>query len=159
MTTTVSASAVVPAPPESVWALVADVTRMGEWSPECDGCTWVDGATGPEVGARFKGHNKRGIVAWSTTCTVTECEPGRVFAFAVGKDDPPDNIWRYSFVPSADGTMVTEVCEFPKPMSMGAKLVTLLTLRVRDREADLKKGIEATLAKLQVAARATTLGG
>ncbi len=159
MTSTVSASAVVLAPPESVWALVADVTRMGEWSPECDGCTWVDGATGPEVGAKFKGHNKRGVVTWSTTCTVTEAEPGRVFAFAVGKGVDPDNIWRYSFVPSSDGTMVTETCEFTKPLSTMSKLLTLVTLRVRDREADLKKGIEATLAKLQIAARATTLGG
>lgn len=157
MTSTVSASAVVPAPPESVWALVADVTRMGQWSPECDSCVWVDGATGPEVGAKFKGHNKRGWVTWSTTCTVTECEPGRVFAFAVGKDGDPDNIWRYSFVPHADGAMVTEVCEFTKPLGIASKLLTLATLRVRDREGDLKKGIESTLAKLQVAARAETL--
>jgi uncharacterized protein YndB with AHSA1/START domain len=159
MTGTVSASAVVPAEPETVWALVADVTRMGEWSPETDSCTWIDGATGPEVGAKFKGHNKRGLVSWSTTCTVTECEPGRVFAFAVGKDGAPDNIWRYSFVPHAEGTMVTETCEFPKPLGAAAKLVTLLTLRVRDRPADLQAGIEATLAKLQVAARASSLGG
>ena len=119
MTPTVSASAVVPAAPESVWALVADVTRMGEWSPECDSCEWLGGATGPDVGATFKGHNKRGISKWSTTCTVIECEPGRVFAFAVGKPEAPANIWRYSFVPSADGTMVTETCEFPKPMGLG----------------------------------------
>jgi len=152
----ISASAVVDAPPEKVWGMVADVTRMGEWSPECQSGEWV-GATGPEVGAVFKGHNKRGLVKWTTTCTVTECEPGRVFAFAVGKAESPDNIWRYSFVPSGDGTMVTETCEFPKPMSAAAKLLTLVTLRVRDREADLKKGIEATLAKLQVAGRAAML--
>ncbi|MCU1675147.1 MAG: polyketide cyclase [Frankiales bacterium] len=153
-----SASAVVQAPPETVWAMVADVTRMGEWSPECDSCTWIDGATGPEVGARFKGHNRRGWATWSTTCTVLECEPGRVFAFAVGgRPDAPDNVWRYSFVPAPDGTMVTETVEFPKPMGAAAKLVTLLTIRVRDREADLKRGIEKTLERLQVAGRAATL--
>jgi len=139
--------------------MVADVPRMGEWSPETDSASWLEGSTGPDVGATFKGHNKRGVISWSTTCTVTECEPGRVFAFAVGKSGAPDNIWRYSFVPHAEGTMVTETCEFPKPMSTGAKLITLLTLRVRDREADLKRGIDATLAKLQVAARAATLSG
>lgn len=159
MSSPVSGSAVLACSPEQAWSLVADVSRMGDWSPECDACTWIDGATGPEVGARFKGHNKRGLISWSTTCTVTECEPGRVFAFAVGKQDQPDNIWRYSFVPSADGTMATETCEFPKPMSAVSRLTTLLTLRVRDREADLKKGIEATLVRLQVAARAANLGG
>jgi len=153
----VSASAVLECSPEQAWAMVADVTRMGEWSPETDGAVWQDGATGPEVGASFKGHNKRGVITWSTTCTVTECEPGRVFAFAVGKTGDPDNIWRYSFVPHAEGTMVTETCEFPKPMSTGAKVITLLTLRVRDRPGDLQRGIESTLAKLAVAARAATL--
>ena len=156
--TSISASAVVQAPPETVWAMVADVTRMGEWSPETTACEWIDGATGPEVGATFKGHNKRGPVSrWTTTCTVTECEPGRVFAFAVGGAAQPDNIWRYSFVPAAEGTMVTETCEFPKPMSLPFKVITFVTLGVRDRESDLKRGIEQTLAKLQVAGRAATL--
>ena len=158
--TSVSASAVVDAPPERVWAMVADVTRMGEWSPETQSCEWIDGATGPEVGARFKGHNKRGPIArWTTTCTVIECEPGRVFAFSVGGTPAqPDNVWRYSFVPSGEGaTMVTETCEFPKPMSLPFKVITLATLGVRDREGDLKRGIEQTLAKLQVAGRAATL--
>ena len=157
--TSVSASAVVEAPPEKVWAMVADVTRMGEWSPETQSCEWVDGATGPDVGARFKGHNKRGPVArWTTTCTVVESEPGRVFAFAVGDAEKPDNVWRYSFVPSGEGaTMVTETCEFPKPMSLAFKAITFATLGVRDREGDLKRGIEQTLARLQVAGRAATL--
>lgn len=61
MSESVSGSALVEAPPETVWALVADVTRMGEWSPETVRCTWVDGATGPELGAAFKGDNKRGL--------------------------------------------------------------------------------------------------
>src|SRR5687768_18561768 len=95
-----SASAVVEAPPEKVWALVADITRMGEWSPETRSAEWIEGATGPEVGARFKGHNHRGpVVRWSTTCKVTECEPGRVFAFTVGDPESPACVWRYSFVP------------------------------------------------------------
>ena len=157
--TSVSGSAVLECSPEQAWAMVADVTRMGEWSPETDRATWLGGATGPEVGATFQGHNKRGLVTWSKTCTVIECEPGRVFAFAVGKAADPDNIWRYSFVPHGKGTMVTDTCEFPKPISNGTRLVTLLTLRVRDREGDLQRGIESTLAKLAVAARAAALSG
>jgi hypothetical protein len=30
-----------------------------------------------------KGHNRNGIYRWSTTCTVTDAQPGRVFAFDV----------------------------------------------------------------------------
>jgi len=152
-----SASAVVHAPPEKVWGLVADVTRMGQWSPETRSAEWVDGATGPDVGARFKGHNQRGPIArWTTTCTVIESEPGRVFAFAVGDPEDPDAIWRYSFVPAPDGTMVTETCELQKPIGLAYRLGHLV-FGVRDREGDLKGGIEKTLAKLQVAARAATL--
>jgi uncharacterized protein YndB with AHSA1/START domain len=153
-----SASAVVQAPPEKVWALVADVTRMGEWSPETRSAEWIDGATGPDVGARFKGHNQRGPIAkWTTTCTVIESEPGRVFAFAVGNPDKPDTVWRFSFVPAPDdATMVTETCELQGPIALKFRVGHLL-FGVTDRHGDLKRGIEATLAKLQVAGRAATL--
>jgi uncharacterized protein YndB with AHSA1/START domain len=73
-------------PPGRVWDLVSDVTRIGEYSPETFEAEWLDGATGPRAGARFRGHVRRngiGPVYW-TTCTVTAAEPGREFAFAVG---------------------------------------------------------------------------
>jgi polyketide cyclase/dehydrase/lipid transport protein len=46
------------APPARVWALIADVTRTGEWSPETHKAEWLDGATGPAVGARFRGRRR-----------------------------------------------------------------------------------------------------
>jgi hypothetical protein len=57
----------IDAPPEAIYDLVADVTWMGEWSPECIGCEWVDGATGPAVGARFRGRHRSGLARWSTS--------------------------------------------------------------------------------------------
>ncbi|MEP6623116.1 MAG: SRPBCC family protein, partial [Acidimicrobiia bacterium] len=47
------------ASPEAIWALVSDVTRIGEYSPETFEAEWLDGATGPAVGVRFRGHVKR----------------------------------------------------------------------------------------------------
>ena len=76
----------IEAPPADVWALVSDVTRIGEFSPETFEAKWTRGSTGPEVGATFKGHVKRngvGPTYWSG-CRVTACEPERVFEFAVG---------------------------------------------------------------------------
>ena len=70
----------VSAPPEKLYDLVSDVTRMGEWSPETAKCESIGGATGPAVGARFKGTNKR-RVWWSTDATVVAAERGRRFAF------------------------------------------------------------------------------
>jgi uncharacterized protein YndB with AHSA1/START domain len=101
------------APPDRVWDLVSDVTRIGEFSPETFEAKWADGATGPKVGARFRGHVKRngiGPVYW-TTCVVTACEPGREFAFGVGADGKPLNTWRYVLAPAGDGTDVTESFE------------------------------------------------
>ena len=71
----------VAAAPSALYAMVSDVTRMGEWSPENVGCAWIGGATGPAVGARFKGRNQRGWCRWSTVNEVVEAEAGRVFAF------------------------------------------------------------------------------
>ena len=98
------------APPDKVWGLVSDVTRIGRYSPETFEAEWLDGATGPAVGARFRGHVKRngkGPVYW-TTCSVSACEPGAVFAFGVGAGDKPLNVWRYDIVPAGDGSDVTE---------------------------------------------------
>ena len=101
------------APPDRVWDLVSDVTRIGTYSPETFEAEWLDGATGPEVGARFRGHVKRngkGPVYW-TSCTVLASEPGREFAFGVGARDKPLNTWRYRLEPAGDGTDVTESFE------------------------------------------------
>jgi uncharacterized protein YndB with AHSA1/START domain len=103
----------ISAPPERVWELVSDVTRIGEFSPETFEAEWTGGATGPEAGARFRGHVKRngvGPVYW-TSCTVTACEPGSEFAFGVGPSGRPLNTWRYRLEPAGGGTDVTESFE------------------------------------------------
>jgi hypothetical protein len=71
---------------------------------------WLDGATGPALGARFRGHvrrNESGPVYW-TTCRVTACEPGKEFGFEVLVGDRPVNNWHYRFTPTDGGTDVTE---------------------------------------------------
>lgn len=105
-----SATVHMAAPAERIWDLVADVRRIGEFSPETFEAEWLGGATGPAVGARFRGHVKRngiGPVYW-TVCRVTECEPGRVFEFAVLAGDRALNKWRYELAPTPEGTDVTE---------------------------------------------------
>jgi hypothetical protein len=71
---------------------------------------WLGGATGPALGAKFRGHVRRneiGPVYW-TTCEVTACEPSREFGFAVLLGDRAVNNWHYRLAPSGDGTEVTE---------------------------------------------------
>ena len=99
-------------PPEEVYRLVSDVARMGEWSPECYQCEWVEGATGPEVGVSFRGSNQWGEMRWSRTATITIAEPGEEFAFTTIPDsDFPDSTdWCYRFEAREGGTLVTESC-------------------------------------------------
>jgi uncharacterized protein YndB with AHSA1/START domain len=146
------ASVVIRADAGRVWSMVSDVRRMGEWSPETEQAEWIDGATGPAVGARFKGHNRKGRTRWSTTCEVIASEPGRTFAFAVGKVAKPETVWRYRFDPVADGVQVTESFELTKPLGFGSRLVTRVTTGVKDRPADMEEGVRATLAALKRAA-------
>jgi hypothetical protein len=98
------------APPQQVWELVSDVRNTGRFSPETFEAEWLGGATGPELGAKFRGHVRRneiGPVYW-TTCRVTACDPGREFGFEVLIGDRPVNNWHYRFEATADGTDVTE---------------------------------------------------
>ncbi|MEW6153887.1 MAG: SRPBCC family protein [Actinomycetota bacterium] len=139
-----------------VWSMVTDVTRMGEWSPETERAEWIDGATGPTDGARFKGHNRRGRTRWSTTCEVIESEPGRAFAFAVGKAVKPETVWRYRFEPVTEGVRVTESFELTKPLGLGSRVVTRLTTGVKDRPTDMEEGMRATLAALKRSAEGDT---
>ena len=106
----VSVTVHIAAPPQPIWELVSDVTKIGRYSPETFEAEWLDGATGPVVGARFRGPVKRtgkGPTYW-TKCTVLASEPGREFAFGVGPGDKPLSVWRYELAPSGDGTDVTE---------------------------------------------------
>ena len=160
MTKQAEASITIRATAQDLWLMVSDVTRMGQWSPEAEGAEWLDGATGPAVGARFKGHNRRGKAKWSTTCQVTASEPGRRFAFSVGRPDRPTTRWSYSFEPADDGaTTTTESFELVKHLGFGSRLVTRLTTGVRDREADLKEGMVTTLERLKAAAERAPRAG
>jgi uncharacterized protein YndB with AHSA1/START domain len=137
------------APPERVWSLVSDVTRMGEWSPETFSAEWIDGASGPAAGARFKGRNQRDGKGpkWSTRCTVTECEPGREFTFVVGKADKPVTRWSYRLAPSDGGTDVTESFE-----SIRYGFFWKLLAPEEKRQPQLERGLERTLANLKTRA-------
>src|ERR1019366_3907987 len=93
------------ASPLKVWGLVSDVTKIGRYSPETFEAEWLDGATGPEVGAKFRGHVKRngiGPVYWSTA-TVRDCVPGSAFSFGIGSPDQPLSVWGYRLETNGSG--------------------------------------------------------
>lgn len=102
----------VKASPEAIWPLVSDVVaNTRRFAAETFDAEWLDGATGPAVGVRFRGHVKRNgwrLATYWSVATIDACEPGREFAFTVGLAGRPVNRWRYQLTPAGDGTDVTE---------------------------------------------------
>ncbi|GAA3671989.1 SRPBCC family protein [Nocardioides ginsengisoli] len=140
------------APVTEVWDLVSDVTRIGEFSPETFEAEWTHGATGPEVGARFRGHVKRngvGPVYW-TPCTVTACEPGEVFEFGVGLDDKHLNTWGYRMAPEDGGTRVTEYFRLTPAWYLRGYWLVLGRLRGKTNE----RGMRTTLERMKAVVEA-----
>lgn len=135
------------APVERVWALVSDVTRIGEFSPETFEAEWTHGATGPAEGARFRGHVKRngvGPTYW-TPCTVTACVPNERFEFSVGLDKNPINTWGYRIQPENGGTRVTEYFRLSPALPVRIYWTLLGPLRSRTNE----RGMRTTLERMK----------
>lgn len=148
----VEVSREIKASPEAVWAAVSDVTRMGEWSPECHTCEWADGVSGPAVGARFSGQNRNGEQEWTTECEVTECVPGAVFAFDGVFGDLRFASWAYRIEPTPGGSLVTESWTDGRPPEVIEFTATISG--VADRASHNRAGMEATLARLAAALEA-----
>ena len=151
-----SVSIEIDAPPEGVYALVSDITRMGEWSPECVRCAWTKGATGPAVGARFTARNKgaRGP-AWSNTPTVTVADAGREFAFNRSGPGIGSYTWRYVIESTAGGSTVTESFDADRPLGSLMSWITEKWTGSADRDQDLHDGMTTTLARIKAAAEPT----
>lgn len=155
---TVQCEIEISAPRSIVWALITDPTKVGMFSPECSGGSWDDASGG--LGSRFTCRNGWGGREWTTTSTVTQWEPDRVFAWVVGDADIPSAIWRYQLHPTkAGGTRLVESMEF----GMGASGTTARIAEVPDKEeqviaartAEHQRNIETTLAAIQRAAEDT----
>jgi uncharacterized protein YndB with AHSA1/START domain len=150
MSDPVSVTVHIAAPPARVYELVSDLSRMGEWSPEATGGRWVGGASGPAVGARFRGTNRKGIARWSTTSTIVEATPGQAIAWDVTTGPFPVARWAYRIAPNGDGCDVTETWEDHR--SPVTKTLTGLALAVRDRATHNEANMRVTLERLKVAA-------
>ena len=113
-----SAEIHVAAPPETVYEVISDLPRSGEWSPECEGGEWVAGEPA-RVGAVFEGKNSRSpdVVAWApvvrgtwtTRAEVVAAEPGRTFRWAMltKAGERQDSVWGYDIRPADGGSVLT----------------------------------------------------
>lgn len=142
----------VAAKADDLWPLVADITRMGEWSPETTRAEWVGKATGPAAGARFKGSNHQGAKSWKTDCLVTACEPGARFTFEVKAGPFKVARWSYEFRPEGERCVVSEQWD-----DLRGSLITFVApfvTGVKDRAERNRETMVSTLDRLAIAAEA-----
>jgi len=140
----------IAAPPLDVYDTIVDVARWGRFSPECTGATTVHDGGPLRVGSRFTGHNRRGAVRrWTTHCTVTAAEPGRLFSFGVAGIGLPVATWSYRLQPldGGAGTRLTEVWHDTRGPVM--RVVGVAVSGVRDRGTHNRASMRATLANLK----------
>ena len=139
----------IEATPETLYDFVSDVTRTPEISPEVVSCTWIEPATGPEVGARFKAINHAGRGPdWPNKPVVVTADPGREFAFARTEKFAGTIEWRYRFVPEGSGTRVYESYTVTDDLSIIGWFVIGGLYGLKDRRSDLHTGMTETLASL-----------
>ncbi len=106
---TVEVSERVGADPSAAWAAVTDIGLPARHSPELRDARWLDGATEPVVGARFEGDNaNEHLGEWTTTCTVTEVEPGRRWTWTVGEPGSEWSTWGFEVDSASEGVVIRQ---------------------------------------------------
>lgn len=139
----------VDAPPRTVWSLVANLDRMGEWSPECYRVTWLEGASAPpKVGARFKGKNRWGPVRWSMTCEVKTVDPEREISWSTVQGGREVVTWRYRFEPEGTGTRIVESFEVHWLPILARLFEDFVMI---NRDADREAAMRTTLDRIRAA--------
>jgi hypothetical protein len=136
----------IAAAPEAAFAAVTDLPAMAQRSPENTGGVWLSGASGPSLGARFRGTNSHGTDSWATVATVTDFDPPHRFAFEVTFAKLKVARWVYDVASTPDGCRVTEEWSDQRGVALKRYAKTL----DYDRAEFTRESIRTTLERLKV---------
>ncbi|WP_141014969.1 SRPBCC family protein [Nocardioides sambongensis] len=140
----------IDAPPAKVWALVTDVPRMAQWSPQVVRSTVKGGVV--KQGAKFSNINRQKLLVWPTKGKIvrfsppTDATPGD-FAFRIAENK---TIWSFALEPTATGTRVTQRRETPDGISSLSMNLTKHVLGGQEKfTAGLRTGMRQTLERIK----------
>jgi len=137
----------IDAPPERVWAVIANLDRMGEWSPECYRVEWLEGASSPAVaGARFRGWNRYGRMKWSVACKVQTAIPAKELSFSTLVREKEMVTWSYRIEPADGGVDLVESFDVHW-LPISARIAEDLLMRDRDRRRE--EAMRTTLERIK----------
>lgn len=141
---------------DEVWDVVRDVTRVGEWSHECVGATWLGGADGPAPGARFRGRNRAGLFRWGRVCEIVSADPYELVWMTVPTALYPDSSeWRITLTEVDGGTRIAQQFRVLRAPKVLAVLYALLIPAHRDRTRALVEDL-TRLGAVAAGPRTTT---
>ncbi|BAX94293.1 SRPBCC family protein [Mycobacterium shigaense] len=137
----------IDAPPAKVWALISDLRRMPQWSPQC---RWMRSFGPLRPGTRTLNLNRRNRLFWTTTSTVVEVVPEQKLAFRVNTNN---TIWSYELEPRSHGTRVIESRHAENGVSAVSSLsINALMGGTSKFERELVDGMTVSLANIKAAA-------
>lgn len=142
-----TATVEVDAPPEAVWAVVSDLRRMPEFSPELRRVVPLGRRTSG-VGARILGINRRGLAVWPTTSRVTRWEPDRAVAWRTRESGAT---WVYELEPTAGGGTRVTSRRVLAAWSPGTTLLAPLIGGAAGHDRELARGMATTLERIKAA--------
>ena len=143
-----SAETVVPAPPDRVWQVLTDFSRMPDWSPELVRMLPLRRG-GLRTGRWYLGINRRKAVVWPTRSVVTDVEHGRRLVWDTRSSGAR---WIYELEASGEGTRVVHRRPVPERLTLLSKVFAGAFLGGAASHADeLEAGMRTTLARLRAA--------
>lgn len=158
---TADVEVVIEAPPAEVWPFVVDIDLPARFSPEFQGGRWVSDGS-PVPGSVFEGTNKHDAVGeWTTTCTVTDLVPERVFEWTVGDIDDKTARWRFDLSPEGAGSRLRFSAEMgPGPSGLSMAIAAMPDKEekiVANRLDEWKRNMRSTLDGIKALAEGTEL--
>jgi hypothetical protein len=128
----------------TVWRLVSDIRRTGEWSPECVRVVPVGKV---RKGTWLLGFNRRQRVRWMTVSRILSFEPEREISWKVLTNGA---IWTYQLEPVEGGTQVIETRETPEGVGGSARAFTRVLVGGQDvHDNELQAGMKQSLERMK----------
>ncbi len=138
------------APAERVWALVSDVCRMPDWSPQVDSTRLRTGFDTVGLGTQFTNRNIAGDLVWTTHAEIVRFEPERELAFRVEENWL---VWSFALAAEGTGTVLTQRREAPDGVSeLSLELTNGFMGGVETFTETMRAGMRQTLERIKAEA-------
>ena len=140
------AEAHVEAAPDRVWAVLGDVRRMAELSPELVRMIALKPG-GLRRDQWYLGINRRGYVVWPTRNVVIDVEPGRLLAWDTRSSGAR---WIWELYPEPAGTLVVHRRPVPRGITRLTRLFAGAFLGgAASHSDDLERDMAVSVARLK----------